>query len=134
MEQKRLEQYAKLAVEMGANVQKGQTLILNTSIEAIDFTRACVKAAYEAGAKEVIVNYEDERIAAMHYTYQSEETLSHVRNWQVESKLFEGRRLSAEDPLWDPGRHERCRSCEKRKGDAGERSGHEGSQCLYQQK
>ena len=29
MEQKRLEQYAKLAVEMGANVQKGQTLILN---------------------------------------------------------------------------------------------------------
>ena len=87
MEQKRLEQYAKLAVEMGANVQKGQTLILNTSIEAIDFTRACVKAAYEAGAKEVIVNYEDERIAAMHYTYQSEETLSHVRNWQVESKL-----------------------------------------------
>ena len=87
MEERLLKQYAKLAVEIGANVQKGQTLMINTSVEAIAFTRLCVKAAYEAGAKEVIVNYEDDYISAMHYDYQSEETLSTIHQWQIDSKL-----------------------------------------------
>ena len=39
MEERLLKQYAKLAVEIGANVQKGQTLMINTSVEAIAFTR-----------------------------------------------------------------------------------------------
>ena len=35
----RLQKYAKLAVRKGVNLQKGQTLIINTSVEALEMTR-----------------------------------------------------------------------------------------------
>lgn len=82
-----LEKYAKLAVVMGVNIQKGQTLIVNTSVNAVEFTHEVVKAAYEAGAKEVIVNYGDDTLSKYHYQYQDHETLSKIHNWEVESKL-----------------------------------------------
>ncbi|MEG0265078.1 MAG: aminopeptidase [Erysipelotrichaceae bacterium] len=82
-----IEKYAKLAVVMGANVQKGQVLILNTSVLAVEFSQAVVKAAYEAGAKEVIVNYSDDMISKYHYQYQEVETLMQVHPWQIDSKL-----------------------------------------------
>ena len=56
----RLQKYAKLAVRKGVNLQKGQTLIINTSVEALEMTRACVEEAYQAGAKEVLVFYKDD--------------------------------------------------------------------------
>ncbi len=93
MNQTLLKKYARLAVVMGANVQKGQTLIINTSVEAKEMTRYAVEAAYEAGAKEVVVNYKDDLISRMHYEYQTEETLCDVPDWMVEqkvSKLREG--------------------------------------------
>ena len=83
----RLQKYAKLAIRKGVNLQKGQTLIINTSVEALDMTRACVEEAYQAGAKEVIVFYKDDYISKHHYQYQDEETLCTVRPWQIDSKL-----------------------------------------------
>lgn len=85
--EKILEKYAKVAVTMGVNVQKGQTLILNTSIDAVPLTRAVVKAAYEAGAKQVQVNYGDDIVSKYHYTYQDLETLKTVPQWLIDSKL-----------------------------------------------
>lgn len=83
----RLEKYAKLAIRKGVNLQKGQTLIINTSVEARDMTRACVEEAYQAGAKEVLVFYKDDYVSRSHYRYQDEETLSTVRPWQIDCKL-----------------------------------------------
>lgn len=82
-----IEKYAKLAVVMGVNIQKDQTLILNTNVLATEMTQAVVKAAYEAGAKEVIVNYVDEIVSKYHYTYQDVDTLSNVPQWLIDSKL-----------------------------------------------
>lgn len=83
----RLEKYAKLAIRKGVNLQEGQTLIINTSVEARDMTRACVEEAYQAGAKEVLVFYKDDYVSRSHYRYQDEETLSTVRPWQIDCKL-----------------------------------------------
>ena len=85
--EKILEKYAKVAVTMGVNVQKGQTLILNTSIDVVPLTRAVVKAAYEAGAKQVQVNYGDDIVSKYHYTYQDLDTLKTVPQWLIDSKL-----------------------------------------------
>ena len=74
----RLQKYAKLAVRKGVNLQKGQTLIINTSVEALEMTRACVEEAYQAGAKEVLVFYKDDYVSKQHYQYQDEETLCTV--------------------------------------------------------
>ena len=57
--EEKLEQYAELAVKVGVNIQKGQYLLINTSTDALEFTRMVVKKAYEAGAGRVHVNLTD---------------------------------------------------------------------------
>lgn len=84
---KRLQKYAQLAIRKGVNLQKGQILLINTSVNAVDMTRLCVEEAYLAGAKEVIVFYKDDYVAKSHYLHQTEETLCNVRNWTIDSKL-----------------------------------------------
>lgn len=84
---KRLQKYAELAIKKGVNLQKGQTLLINTTVEAVEMTRLCVEEAYKAGAKEVVVFYKDDYVSKQHYVHQDEETLCKVRPWQVDCKL-----------------------------------------------
>ena len=53
-----LKEYAKLAVELGVNVQPGQPLEIRTPVEAYELARECAKVAYEKGASKVIVEYD----------------------------------------------------------------------------
>lgn len=87
MNENRLRKYAKLIVVMGANVQQDQIVVLNASVETKDFARMVVEEAYKCGAKQVIMNWSDDYVARMHYTYQNVETLSDVKDHQVEAKL-----------------------------------------------
>ncbi len=82
-----LRKYARLGVVMGANVQKGQALIINTSVEAVEITRYAVEEAYKVGASEVIVNWGDDLISRLHYESQSVESLCDVPEWMVEQKV-----------------------------------------------
>lgn len=99
-----LNRYAKLVVEVGANVQKDQYVVIRTPIEGIDFARALVKCAYEVGAKRVFVEYSDEEITKMLYHYASEETLSTYPTWDADKYNELARQnavfisISAEDP------------------------------------
>ena len=52
-----LEKYAELLVKQGVNLQPGQELVIDSSIECFELVRAVAKVAYEVGAKDVIVNY-----------------------------------------------------------------------------
>jgi len=83
----RLRKYARLGVVMGVNLQKNQTLIVNTSVEGKDMARLVVEEAYKAGAKEVIVNWSDDYISRMHYENQSEEILTNIPSWMIEQKV-----------------------------------------------
>lgn len=83
----RLQKYAELTIVKGVNIQKGQTLIINASINAKDMVRACTKAAYEHGAKRVLVFYSDDITTRMDFEYQSEDTLTEIKQWQVDCKL-----------------------------------------------
>lgn len=78
-----LKQYAKLVVEVGVNVQKGQTIVIRTPIDGARFARMMTKCAYEVGAQRVIVEYSDEQIGKLTYEYASEETLAKVPEWEV---------------------------------------------------
>lgn len=84
---KLIDKYAKLAVKVGVNVQKDQVMILNTSTECMELNRALVKHAYEAGAKLVHIIYRDEIITRYNYEYQSEETLTDIPQWLIDSRL-----------------------------------------------
>ncbi|MFB1049697.1 aminopeptidase [Paraliobacillus sp. JSM ZJ581] len=81
------EKYAELALQTGVNLQKGQALMINSSIEGADFTRIVVRKAYELGAKDVLVNWEDDTITLLKYQHAPEEVLTDIPAWQVEKYL-----------------------------------------------
>ena len=56
----KLREYARLLVEVGLNVQPGQTPSIESSIEYAALTRLCVSACYDCGARDVVVNYSDD--------------------------------------------------------------------------
>ena len=85
MDDNKLRQYAQMAVRMGVNIQKGQTLLINAPIYARDLARHCAQAAYDAGAREVVVFYSDEKLTRMKMENASVETLCDVKPWIANS-------------------------------------------------
>ena len=63
----KLREYARLVVEVGLNVQKGQTLMLRAPIHCAGFARMCAEAAYDIGCREVVVEYSDSVLTRMKY-------------------------------------------------------------------
>jgi aminopeptidase len=57
--EERLERYADLAVQVGANVQPGQDVVVIALVEHRDVARAVARAAYRAGARHVQPFYSD---------------------------------------------------------------------------
>jgi aminopeptidase len=51
--EERVERYAELAVELGANVQRGQEVVVLCGVEHLEVMRAVARAAYRAGAGRV---------------------------------------------------------------------------------
>ncbi|MCZ0702533.1 aminopeptidase [Natronobacillus azotifigens] len=81
------EKYAELALRTGVNLQKDQALMINSSIEGADFTRIVVKKAYELGAKDVLVNWQDDELTLVKFQNAPEEVLTDVPQWQVDKYL-----------------------------------------------
>ncbi|BAM48218.1 aminopeptidase [Amphibacillus xylanus] len=81
------EKYAELALRTGVNLQKGQALMINSSIEGVEFTRIVVRKAYELGAKTVLINWQDDEISLLKYQNESEEVLTDVPQWQVDKYM-----------------------------------------------
>lgn len=77
-----LKKYAKLIVNVGANVQKGQEVNIVAEIEQADFVMMLVEAAYKRKAKRVIVDWVDDRLTKLTNKYQSVKTLGEVLDWQ----------------------------------------------------
>lgn len=81
--QQKMEQYAELTVYVGLNVQKGQHILIQTTIDTVEFTRLVVKKAYEAGAKNVHVNYSDPVQTRTHYELAPDEAFTEYPEWSV---------------------------------------------------
>lgn len=79
-----MKKYADLAVYIGANVQKNQTVVVRSSTESTELARAIAKSAYEAGAKRVRIDYADPYAGRIGYDGMSVETLQEVPEWIVQ--------------------------------------------------
>lgn len=88
--QKKLENYAKLIVEVGANIQKEEPLVIICPVEATDFGRLLTRYAYERGSKHVVVDYVDEEITKMKFEYESVQSLEEFPQWLVDKATFMG--------------------------------------------
>lgn len=91
----KLEEYAHLVIEIGLNVQKGQYVIINSPVECAPFARLCVKAAYEVGAKQVIMNWRDDFIARQYWLNAADEVFDEVFQWDVDKNLGLAKRGAA---------------------------------------
>ena len=78
MNQTIYENYAKLAVEIGINLQEGQDVVINASTNLATFVKEIVKVCYENKARKVTVEWSNDEITKLHYLNQSVETLSEV--------------------------------------------------------
>lgn len=78
-----LKRYAKLAVCTGINLQKNQTLVVNAPIEAASFVRNIAEVAYDCGAKNVKVRWNDEKLALIKYLKAPFETFKEFSPWEA---------------------------------------------------
>jgi aminopeptidase len=80
----RLEKYARLAVRTGANVQPGQTLLVEADVEHTGLARAIANEAYAAGAGYVDVLYRDPWLRRALVAGGPDESLEHTPSWMTE--------------------------------------------------
>jgi aminopeptidase len=78
----RLEQYAELVVRVGANVQPGQEVFLQSAVEHHELARALVRQAYRAGASYVNVLYGDGHVRRAMIELGPEEALTYSPEWR----------------------------------------------------
>ena len=99
-----LRQYAKLIVRCGANVQKGQEVLIYAGLDQPEFVAMVVEEAYKAKAKEVIVEWNYQPLSKIHTRYQSVKTMGTVKQWQKERRQYQVDtvpcriRLESDDP------------------------------------
>jgi len=82
--EEKLEKYAKLLVKTGINIQKGQTLVINAPIKGSDFVKKIAQQAYEAGAKNVHVEYSDEELSLIKYMHAPNEAFREYPKWKAD--------------------------------------------------
>ena len=83
-----LEKLARLAAEVGANVQKDQIDFINSPIHAAPLARLIQKEAYILGAKKVYIDWNDSEVAKNHYMYATLETLSTIEDFQYQKMKY----------------------------------------------
>lgn len=82
--QQQLKDYARLIVEIGANVQPGQTVVMSSSTDSAYFARLVAEAAYDAGAREVVTRFYDDTLKRMHYLRADDAVFDEVPRWVPE--------------------------------------------------
>ena len=77
-----LREYARLIVRCGANVQKGQEVLVYAGLDQPEFVQMVVEEAYKAKAKEVTVHWNYQPLTKVHYRYMNLKTLGEVKEWE----------------------------------------------------
>lgn len=104
MSDNKLRKYAELVVKTGINIKKDQILIVNAPIECADFARQISEVAFEAGAKDVVIRWNDEVSSRIRYLKAPDEIFDTFPSWQKEFYLSYVREdaaflsISASDP------------------------------------
>lgn len=93
MNQKLYENYAKLAVEIGINLQPGQDVVITASTRAAEFAKEIVKVCYENKARSVSVDWTNEEIAKLRWLNEEVDVMSEVLPWQEEKAKHRAKTL-----------------------------------------
>lgn len=86
--QKQMEKFAELAVSVGANMQKGQQVVIRCDVKVKDFAHLIAAKAYELGAKQVIVQWGDEELSRLNMLYADQQTLCDVPQYKIDEMQY----------------------------------------------
>ncbi len=76
--------FAKLLTLKGANVQKGQEVVIFAELDQPEFVKILVEECYRAGASKVMVEWSYQPLEKLHVRHQKEKVLSKVEAWEIE--------------------------------------------------
>ena len=95
MNKKRLRKYAELIVKVGANVQKGQNVIIAAELDQPEFVEMLVAECYKRGAKRVFVDFMHQPLTKYAVRYCSEKVLGSLEDWQIQKWEWQADTLPA---------------------------------------
>lgn len=83
----KLNEYAQVLVNIGLQIKKGDTVIIESPVDCAVFARICTEKAYLSGAKEVIVYWNDDFVTRQKFLRADDdvfdsvpEFITHLRN------------------------------------------------------
>ena len=81
--EQQLANYAELAVKVGVNIQPNQILFITASTDATEFVRLVTEVAYDAGARQVIVDFSDDVVSRLRFEKAPADSFSEFPEWKV---------------------------------------------------
>lgn len=81
--EEKLHHYAQLAVEVGVNIQPNQILFITASTDVVEFVRLITEKAYDKGARQVIVDFNDDTLSRLRFEKAPADSFSDFPEWKV---------------------------------------------------
>lgn len=78
----KLREYARLLIDVGLNLRQGQTMILSSPVACAPFARLCASAAYDAGCREVVMNWSDDYMTREKFLRAQDAAFTTPRAWR----------------------------------------------------
>ncbi|MDY0236198.1 MAG: aminopeptidase [Gudongella sp.] len=85
---KKLIEYAKLIIEIGINLQKGQPLLIRAPIEGANFVRILAKEAYNNGASDVHISWSDDYLTRLKFDNAPMNVFEEFPKWKADSEEY----------------------------------------------
>lgn len=83
--QERLNELAKVAVNVGVGLQRGQELVMTAPVDALPLVRLITEQAYKAGASLVTTLYSDDQTTLQRFRFAPDDSFDKASGW-----LFDG--------------------------------------------
>ena len=83
--QERLNELAKVAVNVGVGLQRGQELVMTAPVDALPLVRLITEEAYKAGASLVTTLYSDDQTTLQRFRFAPDDSFDKASGW-----LFDG--------------------------------------------
>lgn len=84
IDDKLLDKYAELAVEVGINLKENQPVVVTASLESAKFARLCAQKAYDNGAKYVHVLWHDDEMSKINFINADIENFENIPQYRVD--------------------------------------------------
>ena len=104
MKKSELRKYANLIAKVGANVQKGQDVVITASVDQELLVSYVMEECYKLGARIVSTNWLSDVCSKVTYKKAKVKDLGEVPNWQIEKQKYYNKQLQvfifieSEDP------------------------------------